>query len=184
MTKDDCKKLVTDIIADIAPDEDLGNLKPDVRLRDQLQLDSMDFLDIVMELRKRHGIEVPEADYIQLGVPRQLCGVPDSEVQRDRGEALANGRGHPALGCGLPAGSLECRDAGLPRRPGVGREGDCVAAHAFLRLIRSPGSLARTGLCAGAHCFFLFARPLSLSPVAAGARTWFPESINEHTASL
>jgi acyl carrier protein len=66
MTKDDCRKLVTEIIADIAPDEDLGNLKPDVRLRDQLQLDSMDFLDIVMELRKRHGIEVPEADYIQL----------------------------------------------------------------------------------------------------------------------
>ena len=66
MTKDDCKKLVTEIIADIAPDEDLSNLKPDVRLRDQLQLDSMDFLDIVMELRKRHGIEVPEADYSQL----------------------------------------------------------------------------------------------------------------------
>jgi len=66
MTKDECKKLVVDIIADIAPDEDLTQLKPDVRLRDQLQLDSMDFLDIVMELRKRHGIEVPEADYIQL----------------------------------------------------------------------------------------------------------------------
>ena len=66
MTKDECKQLVTDIIADIAPDEDLSNLKPDVRLRDQLQLDSMDFLDIVMELRKCHGIEVPEADYIQL----------------------------------------------------------------------------------------------------------------------
>jgi len=66
MTKDDCKKLVTEIIADIAPDEDLTNLKPDVRLRDQLQLDSMDFLDIVMELRKRHGIEVPEGDYLQL----------------------------------------------------------------------------------------------------------------------
>jgi acyl carrier protein len=66
MTKDDIKKLVTDIIADIAPDEDLSGLKPDVRLREQLQLDSMDFLDIVMELRKRHGIEVPEADYMQL----------------------------------------------------------------------------------------------------------------------
>ena len=63
MTKEECKKLVIDIIADIAPDEDLGGLKPEVRLRDQLQLDSMDFLDIVMELRKRHGIEVPEADY-------------------------------------------------------------------------------------------------------------------------
>ncbi len=66
MTKDECKKLVIDIISDIAPDENLSDIKSDVRLRDQLQLDSMDFLDIVMELRKRHGIEVPEADYMQL----------------------------------------------------------------------------------------------------------------------
>ena len=54
------------IIADIAPDEDLSNVKPDVRLRDQLQLDSMDFLDIVMELRKRHRIQIPEEDYQHL----------------------------------------------------------------------------------------------------------------------
>jgi len=66
MTKEDCKKVVLDIIADIAPDEDMTNVKSDVRLRDQLELDSMDFLDIVMELRKQHGIEVPEADYIEL----------------------------------------------------------------------------------------------------------------------
>jgi acyl carrier protein len=66
MTKDDCKKLVIDIISDIAPDEDLSAIKPEIKLREQLQLDSMDFLDIVMELRKRHGIEVPEADYPQL----------------------------------------------------------------------------------------------------------------------
>ena len=36
MTKDECKKVVLDIIADIAPDEDLSNVKADVRLRDQL----------------------------------------------------------------------------------------------------------------------------------------------------
>ena len=66
MTKEECKKIVIEIIADIAPDEDLADVKPDVRLRDQLELDSMDFLDIVMELRKRYQIEVPEADYIQL----------------------------------------------------------------------------------------------------------------------
>ncbi len=66
MTKEDIKQIVLDIIAEIAPDEDLSNVKPDVRLRDQLELDSMDFLDIVMELRKKHGIEVPEADYPQL----------------------------------------------------------------------------------------------------------------------
>ncbi len=66
MTKDEIKQIVLDIIAEIAPDEDLSDVKPDVRLRDQLDLDSMDFLDIVMELRKQHGIEVPEEDYPQL----------------------------------------------------------------------------------------------------------------------
>lgn len=66
MTKEECKQVVLDIIAEIAPDEDLSNVQPDVRLRDQLDLDSMDFLDIVMELRKQHGIEVPEEDYPRL----------------------------------------------------------------------------------------------------------------------
>ncbi len=66
MTKEDVKQIVKDIIEEIAPDEDLSNLNDDERLRDQLELDSMDFLDIVMELRKQHGIEVPEEDYPQL----------------------------------------------------------------------------------------------------------------------
>ncbi|MBK1879970.1 MULTISPECIES: acyl carrier protein [Pelagicoccus] len=66
MTKDECKQVVLDIIAEIAPDEDLSDVKGDVALREQLDLDSMDFLDIVMELRKQHSIEVPEADYVQL----------------------------------------------------------------------------------------------------------------------
>lgn len=66
MTKEECKQVVLDIISEIAPDEDLTNVKPDVRLRDQLDLDSMDFLDIVMELRKKYGVNVPEADYMKL----------------------------------------------------------------------------------------------------------------------
>ena len=57
---------ILDIISIIAPDEDLTDVKPDVRLRDQLDLDSMDFLDIVMELRKRYSVEVPEEDYPKL----------------------------------------------------------------------------------------------------------------------
>lgn len=73
MTKEEVKSIVLDIIRDIAPDEDLSALKHEVRLRDQLTLDSMDFLDIVMELRKKHGIEVPEADYPQLA-SLESCG--------------------------------------------------------------------------------------------------------------
>jgi len=66
MTEDQVKQIVIDIINEIAPDEDTSGLKSDVALREQMDLDSMDFLDIVMELRKQHGIEVPEADYPQL----------------------------------------------------------------------------------------------------------------------
>ena len=66
MDKNRIKQIVLDIIAEIAPDEDLSDVKPEQRLRDQLDLDSMDFLDIVMELRKQHGIEVPEDDYTRL----------------------------------------------------------------------------------------------------------------------
>ena len=35
-------------------------------LREQLELDSMDFLDIVMELRKRYRVQIPEDDYLEL----------------------------------------------------------------------------------------------------------------------
>ena len=66
MTKDECKQIVLDIISEIAPDEDLSDVKSEVGLRDQLDLDSMDFLDIVMELRKKYGIDVPEEEYSQL----------------------------------------------------------------------------------------------------------------------
>jgi acyl carrier protein len=66
MSNDELKKLILGIIHDIAPDEDLSSVDPAVRLRDQLDLDSMDFLDIVLELRKRHQVEVPEEDYMKL----------------------------------------------------------------------------------------------------------------------
>ena len=66
MTNEDAYRLVLEIIAEIAPDEDLSDVKPEINLRDQIDLDSMDFLDIVMELRKKYGIEVPEEEYSHL----------------------------------------------------------------------------------------------------------------------
>ena len=66
MTEDQVKQIVIEIIKEIAPDEDTTGLKSDLNLRDQMDLDSMDFLDIVIELRKQHGIEVPETDYPKL----------------------------------------------------------------------------------------------------------------------
>ncbi|TDJ07887.1 MAG: acyl carrier protein [Deltaproteobacteria bacterium] len=66
MNPQEVRTSVVEIIADIALDEDTSNLKDDVSLRDQLDLDSMDFLDIVMELKKRHKIEVPQEDFPRL----------------------------------------------------------------------------------------------------------------------
>lgn len=66
MTHEEIALAVKDIIATIAPDEDLSHLDPERKLRDQIELDSMDFLDIVMELRKRYGVQVPEEDYSRL----------------------------------------------------------------------------------------------------------------------
>ena len=60
------REVVLEILSNIAPDEDLSGLKDDISFREQMSLDSMDFLDIVMELRKRYRVQVPEADYQQL----------------------------------------------------------------------------------------------------------------------
>jgi acyl carrier protein len=66
MTTAEIRQAVLDILADISPDQDLDALKDDVSFREQLELDSMDFLDIVMELRKKYRVQIPEDDYINL----------------------------------------------------------------------------------------------------------------------
>ncbi len=66
MNREEIKDVILEIIEDIDEDADLEAIKPDVALRDQLDLDSMDFLDIVMELRKRYKLQIPEADYPNL----------------------------------------------------------------------------------------------------------------------
>jgi acyl carrier protein len=66
MTAADIRTAILAILHDIAPDEDLSDLKEDVPFREQLELDSMDFLDIVMELRKRYRVQIPEEEYTEL----------------------------------------------------------------------------------------------------------------------
>lgn len=63
MTNSEIRDEVLDILSDIAPDEDMSKLRDEAPFREQLEMDSMDFLDIVMELRKRHRIQIPEEDY-------------------------------------------------------------------------------------------------------------------------
>lgn len=73
MKREEIRDVILDILGDIAPDEDLSDLKDDVAFRDQLELDSMDFLDIVMELRKRYRVQIPEEDYPELASMDSTC---------------------------------------------------------------------------------------------------------------
>ncbi|MFI4875186.1 MAG: acyl carrier protein [Blastopirellula sp. JB062] len=66
MTPAEIREEVLDILRDIAPDDDISDIDDAKPFREQLELDSMDFLDIVMELRKRHRVQIPEEDYTEL----------------------------------------------------------------------------------------------------------------------
>jgi acyl carrier protein len=60
------KSLILAILGDIAPEADTAALAGDTDLREALDLDSMDFLNFVVALHDRAGIDVPEADYPHL----------------------------------------------------------------------------------------------------------------------
>ena len=66
MKAEEIRTMIIEVIHEIVPDEDLSNLKGDIRIRDQIEMDSMDFLDVIMELRKRYNVVVPEDDYMEL----------------------------------------------------------------------------------------------------------------------
>ncbi len=66
MNSGQIKQVILDILERIAPDEDLTTLEDQAPFREQMELDSMDFLDIVMELRKQYRVQIPEEDYVHL----------------------------------------------------------------------------------------------------------------------
>jgi acyl carrier protein len=57
------RDLVLNALGAIAPEADLGRLDPDIGFRDQLDIDSMDFLNFVIAVHEQLGIDIPEADY-------------------------------------------------------------------------------------------------------------------------
>lgn len=60
------RQLVCATLAQIAPEADIDALETDVDLREQLDIDSMDFLNFVIGLNEATGVDIPERDYPQL----------------------------------------------------------------------------------------------------------------------
>jgi acyl carrier protein len=83
VTRDELRALALEALGGIAPEADLGALRDKVALRDQLDLDSMDFLNFLVAVHERTGVEIPEADYGKLATLDQLVAYLAHETGAD-----------------------------------------------------------------------------------------------------
>ena len=72
MNETEIRQAIAEVIAGIAPEADLSTVGDDEDLRDALDLDSMDFLNVLIALHERTGVTIPEADSGKL---RTLRGI-------------------------------------------------------------------------------------------------------------
>jgi len=63
MNREAVQHMVVAALHKIAPDVDPARIDPDEDLREQTDIDSMDFLNLVVALHESTGVEVPEVDY-------------------------------------------------------------------------------------------------------------------------
>jgi acyl carrier protein len=66
MTPEEIKTTIIDALRRIAPEIDPASIETTTSFRDQLDLDSMDFLNFVLTLHDRLGVDIPETDYPRL----------------------------------------------------------------------------------------------------------------------
>lgn len=63
MNAEQARETVFAVLGQITPEADFEELEPDVEFREQLDIDSMDFLNFIIGIHERTGIDVPEEDY-------------------------------------------------------------------------------------------------------------------------
>ncbi|HVB79359.1 MAG TPA: acyl carrier protein [Candidatus Binataceae bacterium] len=63
MTDNEIKSLVVGELKKLAPEVDAGQIDPTIDLREQIDLDSMDLLNLMIAIHEATGVEIPEADY-------------------------------------------------------------------------------------------------------------------------
>ena len=66
MTAEQVKDVLRRVVGEVAPEANLDAIAPDEPIREQLDLDSLDFLNVVIGIHEATGIDVPEIDYPRL----------------------------------------------------------------------------------------------------------------------
>lgn len=62
MDEQQVRAMAAEVLANLAPEADLGTVARSADLRDALDLDSMDFLNFIIGLSQRSGVNIPDAD--------------------------------------------------------------------------------------------------------------------------
>ncbi len=88
MTRDDIKATIVDALTRIAPEIDPASIGPSASFREQLDLDSMDFLNLVLALNERLGIEIPESDYGRLSSLDDATAYMFAKLDKNTGPSL------------------------------------------------------------------------------------------------
>jgi acyl carrier protein len=66
VTRESIREALIAALAMIAPEADASSLPPEADIREELDIDSMDFLRFITLLHQQLGVEIPEADYPKL----------------------------------------------------------------------------------------------------------------------
>ncbi len=82
MTEVQIKQAVWEALGNVAPEVDFDSIDPAKDLRDQIDIDSVDFLNFVIGLHKSLGIEIPDADVAKLTTLNSCVGYLTQRASR------------------------------------------------------------------------------------------------------
>jgi acyl carrier protein len=82
MTRDEIKKIILEEIDNVAPGSVPDGLDPDADIREAMDLDSMDMLNLVAALHGRLGVDIPEVDVPRLQTLSGAIGYLEGQVSR------------------------------------------------------------------------------------------------------
>ena len=94
MTEKEIRALIAELIGEIAPEADMSTLADDEDMREALDLDSMDFNNLIIALHKRTGINVPQFGLQQAVHDARRRGLSREEMRQRvgvRGRARRSG---------------------------------------------------------------------------------------------
>ncbi len=117
--------VIVESIESVAPDAQVADLDIDVALADEVDLDSMDLLNIAAAIYERTGVDIPEREYTKFETLRDFIDSPRERSAVDRRERC---------GCVAPTNA----------RPVPGRSGrGCVVRRSIVASASATAAIVR-----------------------------------------